>query len=94
MRLEWSELALADLDRFAEFLHKKFPHLAARVATAIIEESRILIDHPRLGRSIGGRDEYRQLSLRVLKGVYVFQYRIEGERIVMLRVFHGRESRR
>ena len=94
MKLEWSELALADLDRFAEFLHEKFPHLASQVATAIIKESRVLLDHPRLGRSIGGHDEYRQLSLRVLNGVYVFQYRIEGERIVMLRVFHGRESRR
>ena len=61
MRLEWSELALADLDRFAEFLHQKFPHLAARVAIAIVEETRILLDHPRLGRPVGGRDEYRQL---------------------------------
>jgi toxin ParE1/3/4 len=51
MRLEWSELALADLDRFAEFLHKKFPLLAPQVAAAIIEESQILIDHPRLGRA-------------------------------------------
>ena len=93
MRLEWSELALADLDRFAEFLHHKFPHLATQVAAAIIEESRTLLDHPRLSRPFGGRDEYRQLSLRVLNGVYVFQYRVEGERIVMLRVFHGRESR-
>jgi hypothetical protein len=25
--------------------------------------------------------------------VYVFQYRIDGERIVMLQVFHGREGR-
>ena len=78
MRLEWSELALADLDRFAEFLHEKFPQLASQVAAAIIEESRILVEHPRLGRSIGGRDEYRQLSLRVLKGIYVFQYRIDA----------------
>ena len=26
-------------------------------------------------------------------GTYVFQYRYEGSRIVMLRVFHGREAR-
>ena len=36
MRLDWSDEALADLDRFAE-------------------------EHPRLGRPIAGREEYRQL---------------------------------
>ena len=30
--------------------------------------------------------------LQVLGGTYVFQYRYDGNRIVMLRVFHGREA--
>jgi plasmid stabilization system protein ParE len=40
-----------------------------------------------------GRREYREIALQVLNAVYVFQYRYDGERIVMLRVFHGREAR-
>jgi plasmid stabilization system protein ParE len=28
-----------------------------------------------------------------LGAAYVFQYRYDGERLVMLRVFHGRQSR-
>jgi len=31
--------------------------------------------------------------LRVLNAAYVLQYRIEDDRIVILRVFHGREAR-
>jgi len=39
------------------------------------------------------REEYRQLVLEVLGATHVFQYRYDGNRLVMLRVFHDRESR-
>jgi plasmid stabilization system protein ParE len=31
--------------------------------------------------------------MRMLGADYVFQYRLEADRLVMLRVFHGREVR-
>ena len=31
--------------------------------------------------------------MQVLGGAYVFQYRYDGNRIVILRIFHGREAR-
>jgi plasmid stabilization system protein ParE len=93
MTLEWSEDALADLDRFAAFLHQHHPSLARIVAREIVDRAQILSVHPQLGRPIAGRDEYRQIVLQVLNAAYVFQYRHDGERLVMLRVFHGREAR-
>jgi plasmid stabilization system protein ParE len=93
MTLEWSGDALADLDRFAVFLHQHHPSLARIVAREIVEKAQILSDHPQLGRPIAGRDDYRQIVLRVLNAAYVFQYRYDGKRLVMLRVFHGRERR-
>jgi len=42
---------------------------------------------------IAGHEHYRQIVLQVLNAAYVIQYRAEGERVVILRVFHGREAR-
>lgn len=92
LKIEWSAAALADLDRFAAFLHEHHPELAGRVAREIVARSSLLTEHPRLGRVLAGGN-YRELVLRVLNGRYVFQYRIDRERIVMLRVFHARERR-
>lgn len=80
-------------DRFAAFLHDRHPGLAHIVAAEIKAKAQILSDHPLIGRPIQGRPEFRQLVLEVLNARYVFWYGIDGERIVMLRVFHGRERR-
>jgi plasmid stabilization system protein ParE len=91
--LQWSDDALADLNRFGAFLDEQSPELAAAVADAIVARTQILARHPKLGRPIAGREEYRQLVLQVLGGEYVFQYRYEGVVLVILRVFHAREAR-
>ena len=93
MRLEWSDAALADIDRFVEFLNREHPSLAGVVADEILGKVRVLSEHPMLGRPIAGREEYRQIVLQVLGAAYVFQYRFDGKRLVMLRVFHAREAR-
>lgn len=93
MKIEWSADALADLDRFATFLHKHHPALARIVAREILVKARILGERPMLGKQVGGRIEYRQIVLQVLNAAYVLQYRIDRDRLVILRVFHGREER-
>jgi plasmid stabilization system protein ParE len=37
MRLEWSDDALADIDRFVEFLNREHPSLAAVVGGEILD---------------------------------------------------------
>jgi|SRR5688572_1940149 toxin ParE1/3/4 len=91
--VEWSQGALSDLERFSTFLAQQYPDLAQTVAQEIIAKAQMLSTFPRLGRPIAGRMQYRQLVLQVLNVSYVFQYRFDGERLVMLRIWHGREQR-
>ncbi|MBL8136752.1 MAG: type II toxin-antitoxin system RelE/ParE family toxin [Acidobacteria bacterium] len=91
--VEWSVDALADVDRFAVFLHNEFPDLASRVAGELIARTDVLRRHPQLGRPLGNRREYREIVLTVLGGTYALQYRYDGSSVLMLRVFHGRERR-
>ena len=79
MKFEWSDEALADLDRFVEFLNREHSSLASIVAGEIVSKVQVLIDHPRLGRPIAGREEYRQIVLQVVGAAYVFQYRFDGQ---------------
>lgn len=67
--------------------------MAKVVGHDLIEKTRVLGENPRFGHPIAGYEHYRQIVLRVLNATYVLQYRIEDDRIVILRVFHGREAR-
>ena len=64
MKLEWSDAALADIDRFVEFLNREHPSLARVVAGEIVGKVQVLSEHPMLGRPIAGREEYLQTQSR------------------------------
>jgi plasmid stabilization system protein ParE len=93
VNIEWSAGAVADLDRFSDFLQSRFPTMARTVGREIHRKVDLLIDTPELGRPLSGRRDRRQIVVRVLNASYIVQYRLAADRLVILRVFHGREVR-
>jgi plasmid stabilization system protein ParE len=78
--------ALANLDAEAEYIAADSPAAAARTVTAIIEAVSHLSRHPSLGRS-GRVAGTREL---VVSGTpYIIPYRVPGDTVEILRVFHA-----
>ena len=95
MKLAFSREARGDLVRLRAFIAKHNPPAAERVARRLIQGIERLMRHPRLGRRVTvapdqmAPEEIRDWAV----GDYVVRYLIADERIVVLRVWHGKEQR-
>ena len=86
MRIRWTRPALADLEAIGDFIARDNPGAAERTVAAIGAFVDALRDHPNLGRPgrlIGTRE------LIVAGTPYVIPYRVVGDDVEVLAVFHG-----
>ncbi len=93
MRLVWLPEAKADLERLFQFLLDKNPGAAKRMIRQIQTGARHLQDFPEIGRPMRDDTGRRELFLPFGNGYYVLRYRIHADEVVIIRVWHGRESR-
>jgi len=86
VRIRWLPTALANLGAEAEYIARDNPEAAARVVTAIAETLGRLARYPALGRA-GRVTGTREL---VVPGTpYIVPYRVRGDAVEILRVFHA-----
>jgi addiction module RelE/StbE family toxin len=86
VRVRWLRRALANLLSSAAYVAERDPAAAARIAARLEAAVRELARHPAMGRP-GRVAGTREL---VVPGTpYVVPYRVVGEEIQILRVFHG-----
>ncbi len=91
MRIAWSRDAEDDLDRLYAFLAPKSQRAADAVVVALLDAPTLLLDMPRMGTRV---DNFLEEEVqRVIVREYELRYRIEGEIIRILRIFHTREYR-
>lgn len=91
MKVRWLQGAVADVLRLHAFLAPVDREAADRAAQSIRAAPERLLDSPRLGQRI---QSYAHGEVRRLKiGRYELRYEISGSEIVVLRVYHERESR-
>ncbi len=85
MKIVWLRRALANLEQEADYIGETDPAAAARVLARLREAVQRLADHPesgRPGRILGTRE-------LVVSGLpYVIPYRVSGNQVQILRIFH------
>lgn len=89
MKVAWSSRAIRHLTALRDHIAAESPDQAARVAERILQCVDLLTANPHIGRPgriLGTRE-------LVTSGLpYVIPYRVHGERIELLAIFHGRQK--
>lgn len=89
----WSRRAASDVQRLHAFLRHKNPDAARRAVQAIREGVRVLALQPRMGRTIEDMPpEFREWPIAFGHSGYLVRYRLVGDGLVMLAVWHQREA--
>ena len=86
MRVRWLRRALRNLDEEADYIARDNPDAGARTALRIATAVEQLTSHPasgRIGRVPGTRE------LIVTGTPYIVPYRVRGDAVEILRVFHA-----
>jgi len=93
MKLVWLPEAKDDIRRLFDFLTDKDPDAAARMLQRVRTGATTLLEFPLSGRRMDDATERRELFVPFGVGAYVLRYRLRGETIVVIRVWHSRELR-
>lgn len=93
MKLRWLPAAFQDIERLYEFLVEKDPNAAARAMEIILDGAEGLEDMPEIGKPMNDDTGRRELYIPFGTGAYVLRYKLDGETVVIIRVWHSREHR-
>jgi toxin ParE1/3/4 len=88
MQIRWTPIASDDLANRVKLIREENPEAARRIAEKIFLGIEKLVAFPRKGRP-GQKPGTRELVI----DAYVIVYRIEGEFIEPLRIWHGAQDR-
>ena len=89
MSIIWSPRAIKHLAHLREYIAGDNPKAANRTATALLEAVERLAELPNLGRP-GRVTGTRELVVPTTP--YVVTYRLRGDRLEVIAVFHGRQK--
>lgn len=93
MKLIWLPEARDDIRRLFDFLMEQDPNAARRMLDKIREGARTLLEFPRAGKRLDDETDRRELFVPFGVGAYVLRYRLHADQVVVIRVWHSRESR-
>jgi plasmid stabilization system protein ParE len=91
VRVVWTSVGWADVERIYAFLAERDLDAADEVLHLLIEAPQMLLDFPRRGSRLTEFDPREVREFRV--GNYLMRYELAGAEIFVLRFFHGHEIR-
>jgi toxin ParE1/3/4 len=90
MRIRWTPAAAADLQNLSDYLKDHHPHYQQPTMRKVYAAVQSLKEWPHRGRA--GREEgTRELLFPPLP--YIAVYRVKGQSIEVLRIYHGAQDR-
>lgn len=91
MRIFYTEEAILDLKRLKEFLEKNNIFSVSKASQRIIKTTDLLKTNLLLGRNVRGKKEIRELIISFGKSNYLLRYKLEENKIYILRIWHAKE---
>ncbi len=91
MRLRYTVEAIHDLERLRAFVETKNPHAARRIAAELLDGIENLARFPDMGLQVSRAPNPKQIR-DLFVGSYTVRYLREEESIIILRIWHDKES--
>jgi toxin ParE1/3/4 len=92
LNLIWSPAARRDVIRLRDFIEPHNPDAARTAAEVLKKAAQLLLEHPAIGKRMEDRED-RELFIPFGQRGYILRYRLHGDTIVILRIWHGLEER-
>ena len=93
MRIRYAAEAIHDLERLRAFVEPKNPHAARRIAAELLDGVENLAAFPDMGLPVR-RAPNPKLIRDLFVGNYTIRYLREEDSIIILRIWHEKESGR
>lgn len=92
-QVNWSTVALADLNQNYQFLKEKNLDAANRALQTIVQAAKSLGQFPQKGMVIESQSGLRKLPVQFGKYGFVIYYTILDDEVLILKLYHGRQER-
>ncbi len=88
----WAPDSRDDVIRLRQFIEPHNPEAARRAAESIKKAATLLLTYPGVGKRLEGRQD-RELFGPFGKRGYIMRYRLNGETVIVLRIWHALEDK-
>jgi len=93
MRIRYTAETIHDLERLRAFVEKKNPHAARRIAAELLDGIENLTVFPAIGLPVRHAPNPK-LIRDLFVGNYTIRYLRKEDLIIILRIWHGKESKK